>query len=208
MTPQTPEEFRELKERLFPVMISSLQRRGAPAALASDIVSDVFGDCVLEGEQSLLSKYKEGSSLDAWLIRVAINRLIDTQRRAKFRDESGPERLDSLRSPVPSFRDPDWEQLVIEALNYAYSQCSPEDRVLLWMVHAMKINQKFLCRSWNYSASKMSRRLASIRESFRTMTLSYIRSREPDLSLGWPDILSLCIEQKLPLFPEPEAKNA
>jgi RNA polymerase sigma factor (sigma-70 family) len=178
----------EMRER----MLASLRGRGANEADAEDVVADVFTECLRPDGESLLSRYHRRCAFDKWLLRVAINRLISRQRRARMLQlmQMPPEVACEDEGPV----DAGLRELVLDALRGALDAMSPQDRVLLWMRHGFGISQKRLCVAWKCHPTRMSRMLAAARERLRRTTIERVRVAEPDLVVGWMDIAGACTD--------------
>ncbi|MEM0897989.1 MAG: hypothetical protein AAGJ79_14020, partial [Verrucomicrobiota bacterium] len=68
---------------------SILERRGASRTESRDLVADLWADCFNTGQErgSLLDRFSGKGSIDAFLTRTALNRLIDFKRRQRFRGD-------------------------------------------------------------------------------------------------------------------------
>lgn len=171
-------------------MMSSLRGRGANEADAEDVVADIFSECLRPGGNSLLARYHRRCSFEKWLLRVAINRLISRQRRARLLQlmQMPPEVADEGGGDV----DEDLRGFVLAALREALDAMPAQERVLLWMRHGFGIPQKRLCVAWRCHPSRMSRMLAAARERFRSITIERLHAAEPGLELEWRDIAGVC----------------
>ena len=189
------EAFREFQDRIEPLIVASLVRRGASHALAQDIARDVLGDCSKREENSI-QKFDASSHPEAWVTRVAINRLIDQQRRGKFRQDIDDNYLERVSSSFDNeeFSDPNLEELIAAAIRHAFSRCSPGEQVFLMLVYAHSVDQRKLARLRDWSDSKVSRLLTATRSRMREEILAYLKKRDPHLELGWNEVLSICIE--------------
>lgn len=201
------EEFAQFQARLEPIIAVSLVRRGASHAQAQDIVRDILGDCAKPGEESLLNKFKSGGNLEAWITRVAINRLIDQQRRNKFREEIDEHRIESIPDSPENTEplDDSLAQLIAQAISHSYQKCSSQEKVLLWLAYAHRVDQRRIAKAWQWSDSKISRKLSRIRETMQECILAYVRDKDPHASVTWNDILSLSLEHGMSLIPKDPA---
>jgi RNA polymerase sigma factor (sigma-70 family) len=188
------EAVKTLVSRLEKKLRGILVRRGANDTLTEDLLADLWSDCFApRGRSGLLLKYSGKCSLDTWLATVLIHRWLDGVRR------------DSRIQPLPSDRsrdghlvysepqrDPDTEELLREALQFAFDHCDPEALVMLQLVYLHGISQRQLAVVWRVSESKISRVLSRATRRIRDNTLTQIHRRDPLLAFGWDDVVDLC----------------
>ena len=189
-----------LEREMRPRLVASLQNRGATPSQAEEIAADVLGECFISGEKCLLRRFSPKREFDSWLLRVAINRLIDKQRRQNFVQQIDVENRpleNSISTPAP---DADLRRIVKKALTDSFAACDPQVRVLLWLSYAFQVKQTRLARAWGWSESKLSRTLTANCEAIRENTLKKIRQIEPGLALLWEDVIDVCDEAQEGLF--------
>lgn len=130
--------------------------------------------------------------MEAWLYRVAINRLISRQRRERLMECLGMEALESLPCEDSREMEGALQGIVSNALREAIESLPAQTRLLLWLRHGFGIPQNRLCVCWRSTPSKLSRALSSARDAVRERTLETIQSAEPGLQLQWQDISGAC----------------
>lgn len=184
--------FRDRGE-MAPRMVAALRQRGASELLAEEVVEQILADCMRGDGHNLLARFHGNSPLDAWLMRVAANRMVSAWRRTAVRHQEPPQRALEAQ-PV---EDSAMRELVSQALRGALASLEPQDRVLLWLRHGFGVPQKRLCVSWRCSAAEMSRMLSRAREFVRRRTLAAVSRVEPGLNLGWEDICAACGDDEL-----------
>ncbi len=194
------EAFRALDQEMRSRLIGSLQNRGASYALAEEIAADLLSDCSLPGERSLLNRFEGKGEFRGWLLRVAINRLIDRQRRRVLIREQYPD--EEIAVPIIDEAPPDraLRDIVRSALKKAFVACDPQVRVLLWLTFAFGVKQCRLADAWGWSEAKISRKLSLGCDVIREQTLSIIQTLEPGLTLEWDDVIGVCAEMKAGSF--------
>ncbi len=160
---------------------------------AEEVAEQVIADCLRPGGESLLAKFHGRCAMDAWLLRVAINRMVSVRRRAAVVVITGAERgaggaLDG---------DAALCAIVRRAMRAALESLPHQERVLLWLRHGFGVSQKKLCVAWRCGAPAMSRLLARIRADVHRRVLRAIELEEPGLRLGWEEICALCGDDEL-----------
>lgn len=203
--------IRELRDQHNGHLKARLLRRGASETDAQEILTDLWGDCVM-------GKFRRwqpqaGSSLIAWLSSVATNRLIDHFRKQKFRADpidvdGGEEDLSRLRdaegaSSLPSARDAELTRLLRSSLGCALQQCDQTGLFMLKLVHLQGLTGREIARMWGWHESKVSRTASHAEDQIRELTLAEVRRREPTLELVWEDLVELCANCRGSLFGAP-----
>ncbi|MED5585220.1 MAG: sigma-70 family RNA polymerase sigma factor [Verrucomicrobiota bacterium] len=187
-----------------------LRNRGASDTEARDIIADLWTDCFdsREGRRPLLEKFSGKGTLNAFLTRTALNRLIDYKRRQKFRgelpgsrDEQRPgDAFDALPGEEATGDSEDrLVGLLRDAMLAAFSRIDPEKLVVLKLVKIHGIDQELAGKMWNWSQSKVSRNLSAVMEEIRAATVSELKRIDPWLELRWEDFVGLC-KQSSDLF--------
>ena len=185
-----------------------LRNRGA-------ITADLWTDCFdsRAGHRPLLEKFSGKGSLNAFLTRTALNRLIDYKRRQRFRGElSGRttrmsredteigDPFDSLPGEdSPGDSEDRLVGLLRDAMLAAFSRIDPEKLVVLKLVKVHGLDQELAGRMWNWSQSKVSRNISAVMEEIRAATISELKRIDPWLELRWEDFVGLC-KQSSDLF--------
>ena len=59
--------------------------------VAEEVAEQVIADCLRPGGESLLAKFHGRCAMDAWLLRVAINRMVSARRRTAVAAFAGAE---------------------------------------------------------------------------------------------------------------------
>ncbi len=182
-----------------------LQRRGASATEARDLVADLWADCFNTTHErgSLLDRFSGKGNLDAFLTRTALNRLIDYKRRLRFRgelpkldkdDENAGDGFDRLPSESDAETEDVLVQLLRESLLGAFANCDPEKLVILRLVQVHGVDQTTVGVMWGWSQSKISRAISSLMDDIREQTIAELNRRDPWLDLQWQDFVELCRE--------------
>jgi RNA polymerase sigma factor (sigma-70 family) len=178
--------------------------RGANRTEAEDLLADLWADCVPGNDDrpSLLEKFSGKCTLRGWLATVATNRWIDRKRKQTRHVEIGhngssaadgsPGPLASLEAAQPYATEQMLITLLRDSLKNAFTQCSPEARVLLRLVYLHELSQREIVRMLGWSESKVSRYLSSAMEEIENRTLAEIKRCDPWLELTWNDFVDLC----------------
>lgn len=187
------EGFLAGRSAMMPRMVAGLRMRGADELLAEEVVEQLVADCLREDGKNLLARFHGKSAMDAWLMRVAVNRMVSAWRRSSVRrpDPCGP------GSAEPGPLDSAMGDLARRALRSAFDSLPHQDRVLLWLHHGFAVPQKRLRASWRRSAPEMSRMLSDARALVRRRTFEAIAREEPGLVLGWDEICEACGDGEL-----------
>ena len=205
--------IRELRDQHHGHLRARLLRRGASETDAEEILTDLWGDCVM-GKFSRWQP-QAGSSLIAWLSSVATNRLIDHFRKQKFRadtagrdggdedDGAGRSRDAESASSDPAPRDAELVRLLRSSLACALQKCDQTGLLMLKLVHLHGLTGREVARMWGWHESKVSRTASRTEEQIRELTLLEVHRREPTLELTWDDLLELCANCRGSLFGAP-----
>jgi RNA polymerase sigma factor (sigma-70 family) len=177
-----------------------LVSRGGSVSEAKDVVADLWADCFgSSGGVALLAKFNGKGSLEAFLTRVAVNRLIDFKRHQRFQTAPpGGEEGDGMDDLPAAGRE--YEELgedgLVEvlrgALARAFESSDPETLVMLQLVGVHGINQQRIAEAWGWSQSKVSRQLGSLTSQLRSKTLEEVKRLDPWLEIQWDDFIVLC----------------
>ena len=184
----SPNQMRDL-------IIGTLRNRGAVELDAEEAAEQVIAECLLEGGESLLARFHGRCAMDAWLLRVAINRVTSIQRRKGMRRRWMAEHE---AVAVEECRiDAALRETVRRALRTAIAGLPHQWRVMLWLRHGFGVSQERLGKSWRYSSSKVSRILSEARSAVKRETVAALAREEPGLVLGWEEICAACSDDEL-----------
>ncbi len=126
-----PDAWRAVVEEYAPRVFALLRSQCRDEDLAEEITQSTF--CTLV---SKLPGYTEQGKFEAWLFRIAVNRLRDEMRRRQRHAVSTEEETLAGLAPVEAARDPDRpEPPEIRALERALAQLSPADRLIVDLRH-------------------------------------------------------------------------
>jgi RNA polymerase sigma factor (sigma-70 family) len=190
---------------------AALIKRGASASEADDLMGDLAGDCfggqkAKGGLHRLLAKFNGACSLEGYLQRVAINRLISLKRKKKPVLELDACANDDAHPVIelPDIHDEaDSEDRIVEIIREAIfdtlATAKPEELILFRLVHSYRVPQKRAGQLWGWHESKVSRTLSTLQEKLRNGIMDRIHQRDPWLELEWADFLKLC-SQSIDLF--------
>ncbi|MEM8953423.1 MAG: hypothetical protein AAGD22_04650 [Verrucomicrobiota bacterium] len=177
-----------------------LVSRGGSVSEAKDVVADLWADCFgSSGGKALLAKFNGRGSLEAFLTRVAVNRLIDFKRHQRFQaappggeDGGGMDDLPSGEGEQEGVGEDGLVEVLRGALARAFESSDPETLVMLQLVGVHGINQERVAEVWGWSQSKVSRQLGSLTSELREKTLEEVKKLDPWLEIQWEDFVSLC----------------
>ena len=198
----------ELRARYEGKLVAVLCSRGASRTEAEDLVADLWSDCFSTNADArpLLSKYQGRSSLESWLITVAMHRLVDLKRRQSFRvhvpdsPNSAEDFLERTPQPTATLREEPLLTLLQQAIGQAFSSVDPEDVLMLKLVHLYALTQREIGRMWGWHESKVSRTLETARSKIAQRILAEAKRSDPWLELRWEDFVELC-ERSPDIFP-------
>ncbi len=185
--------------------------RGASAAEAEEIVDSLWADCLAGtlGKRPRIASYQGNSSLQTWLNSVAVNTFLTAKRNDARRAKVVTERIHGPEDDVEeglangdgnrAFADPGnraAEEPLISmlraAIEHAFSQCSPEDFVLLQLAYSDGIRQADLAPLWGCDAATISRKLKRAGAQVNEQIIAHVRASDPWLEIEWRDLLELC----------------
>jgi RNA polymerase sigma factor (sigma-70 family) len=197
-----PAALAELREAHHPSLLNILRARGASWDETEELLADLWGDCVpANGERaSLLDKFSGKCPVQGWLATVATRRWIDLKRKQSRRDGTAqpadPEdRTDPIqRLPAASLpeRDDVLVDLLRDSLQAAFAACPPADLLMLRLVYLHGLSQREVLRMWNWSESRVSRKLSQAMQRIGQDTLRNLKQKDPWLDLTWQDFVDLC----------------
>jgi RNA polymerase sigma factor (sigma-70 family) len=146
-----------------------------------------------------LEKFSGKCSLQAWLVTVATRRWIDLKRKharrgeTQSRDaETHDQILERLSAADDSMMEDALVALLRDSLQAAFVDCPPTDMLMLRLLYLHGITQRELMRMWNWSESKVSRKISSTMEQIQQTTLEHLKRKDPWLHLTWQDFVDLC----------------
>jgi RNA polymerase sigma factor (sigma-70 family) len=195
-----PAALADLREAQHAALVNILRARGASPDETEELLADLWGDCVPAGEEkgSLLDKFSGKCRLQGWLATVATRRWIDLKRKQTRRGQTRP-RTEDEADPLerlPATVSPDREDTLVallhDSLRAAFATCPPEDLLMLRLVYLHDLSQRELMRMWNWSESKVSRKLSSAMKHLEQDTLRHLKQQDPWIDLTWQDFVDLC----------------
>ena len=179
-----------------------LINRGAYPSEAEDLVEGLLADCAVgRGDRGpLLERYNGRCALRSWLTTVATHALVDQLRRRKFRVNlqpagDGEEVKDVLEKLTRVFDKPaesDLMRLLLAGLKAGFDACPAEELLMIRLVFFHNFSQRDLCRLWNWTEPRVSRRLQTAYETIRDVTLARTSLEAPELKLSLGDFVELC----------------
>ena len=183
--------------------LAMLVKRGAGREEARDIQAELAKGCFSENHErgqlyGLLAKYSGKAPLEAYLNRVALNRLISFKRRqvlAPVSLNSGvgeKESVVQVSEAVGVEREDEVVELLKLAVSEAFSEVDQRALVMLRLVQSYGISQKRVGQLWGWNESMMSRQMAAMLSQLRELILAKISERDPWLQLEWDDFIALC----------------
>ncbi len=194
-----PAALAELREAHHPSLVNILRARGASRDETEELLADLWGDCVpTNGEQpSLLDKFSGKCPVLGWLATVATRRWIDLKRKQTRRGENvPPENNHAAIETFPAAALPASEDVLVDllrdSLQTAFAACPGADLLMLRLVYLHGLSQREIMRMWNWSESKVSRKLSQAMEHIGQDTLLNLKRRDPWLDLTWQDFVDLC----------------
>jgi RNA polymerase sigma factor (sigma-70 family) len=192
----------ELRQAHNSSLANILAARGATVDETGELLADLWGDCVPTNDDrpTLLEKFSGKCSLQAWLVTVATRRWIDLKRKHARRGgasqphdpELHDQTLDRLVASDESVMEDALVALLRDSLQAAFSDCPADDMLMLRLLYLHGITQRELMRMWNWSESKVSRKLSRSMELLQDSTLGHLKRKDPWLHLTWQDFIDLC----------------
>ena len=180
-----------------------LVKRGATKEEAEEIQAELAKGCFTDTPDQgqlygLLAKYSGKAPLDAYLNRVALNRLISLKRRKKLETVSIDEKGEEERLSVQGARGPGVEcedevvELLKRAVREAFAEVDQRSLVMLRLVQSYGLSQKRVGQVWGWNESMISRQMANLLVQLRESVIENVRSRDAWLHLEWEDFIALC----------------
>ncbi len=189
------EAILEVKALYSSYLESLLRSYGASADEAAEVVEFLWSDCVVgrAAKDALFQRFNGTSALRNWLGAIVINRWISLKRSESVREralERSPDR--PTEEGGTAMPDPEIGVILEEAIRETFASCSPEEIVMLRLVHFHQLNQKEVAMLWGWTESKMSRNLNRLQRVIANETLRRVRRADENLDLRWEDFLRLC----------------
>ena len=180
-----------------------LVKRGASNEEAEEIQAELAKGCFAETPErgqlyGLLAKYSGKAPLDAYLNRVALNRLISWKRRKElvtvsFDGDGEGERLSVQGAGgLGAESEDEVVELLQRAVREAFAEVDQRSLVMLRLVQSYGISQKRVGQIWGWNESMMSRQMATLLVQLREGILDKVRARDAWLHLEWEDFVALC----------------
>lgn len=188
------EAIGELRRETAPWLHTCLVAAGASPVEAEELLVSLWTDCVCGtgGRKPRLTRYRGQCPLRGWLKVVAVNQLIDHQRRS-LRRQTVP-----LETAAPAGIAPEFPAeapligIMKTAVTGALAQCPAEALVMLQLLHVHGLTQRELARLWNCHESRISRAVARASGELSRAILANVREADPALTIGWDDFTELC----------------
>ena len=197
-----PTALAGLREKNHASLGNILRARGASATETEELLADFWGDCVPRNDEqpSLLEKFSGKCSLQGWLATVATRRWIDLKRKQTRRgethlpdsDNDASDPLERLPAATSATADDVLVNLLRDSLQAAFASCPPADLLMLRLVYLHGLSQRELMRMWNWSESKVSRKLTQAMTHIEEQTLQHLKQKDSWLDLTWQDFVDLC----------------
>lgn len=192
----------EIRLRYDKRLLGNLINRGASETEATDLLADLWGECVSgkPGKEPLFRKYHGKCALYTWMVTVSTHRLVDLKRRQKFqgdlpinRDEpdAGPD-FDRLPAEPEKMPEDALAKLMQAALKKALSEVPADAYVLLQLVYIHGVMQREAAKIFGWHESKVSRTLDQAMHRIAARTMEEIKAVDPWLELSWQDFVELC----------------
>lgn len=190
----------ELRARHHASLGNILRARGASVDETQELLADLWGDCVpkRDDQPALLDKFSGKCSALGWLATVATRRWIDLKRKQSRRGETSVinDEHDDLLARLPAASQAEHEDALVvllrDSLQAAFAACPPGDLLMLQLVYLHGVSQRELMHMWNWSESKVSRKLSHAMKQVEQATLSHLKQQDPWLELTWQDFVDLC----------------
>jgi RNA polymerase sigma factor (sigma-70 family) len=206
-----PEELAALRQHHHIPLRNALVARGATVVEAEDLLADLWGECVGQGDDhpSLLEKFSGRCPIQGWLLTVATRRLVDLKRREKRRGElavgddrsrDSHDRFDQVPGAEGTnapLSDDHLVELLRVGLQAAFGRCPPDALLMLRLVFLNGLSQREIGRMWGWHESKVSRCLTQAMNQIEITTMNELRRRDPWLELTWADFVQLCESQRV-----------
>lgn len=180
-------------------LVNILRARGASLDETEELLADFWGDCVpSNGERpSLLDKFSGKCPVQGWLATVATRRWIDLKRKQSRRgNHARPEGDHAGLENLPATVSPDREDILVDllrdSLQVAFAACPAVDLLMLRLIYLHGLSQREIMRMWNWSESKVSRKLSQAMQHIEQDTLLNLKQKDPWLDLTWQDFVDLC----------------
>lgn len=225
-----PDAMERFRLRFQPALEGTLAARckdPATKPAITEVAIELLGDCLVQPNSpsetpaqpvSLLRKYlhpapaadgtpKIVGPLEAWLRRVALNRLmdwideheldlkeLDERTTAASGEESGSQD-DEETSAAEGARESDVIPLVRDALEKGFAAAAKDEPlglVSLRLVWLFGIQRRQLAVAWRRHQANVTVPMDAAMDCIRKKTLRHIRSTDPLLSLRWRDLLAIC----------------
>jgi RNA polymerase sigma factor (sigma-70 family) len=194
-----PAALVDLRETHHPILFNILRARGASLNETEELLADLWGDCVPTADEqaSLLDKFSGKCPVQGWLATVATRRWIDLKRKQNRRgdnvqSENNHASIESFPVAVSPGREDVLVDLLCNSLRTAFAACPPADLLMLRLVYLHGLSQREIMRMWNWSESKVSRKLSQAMQRIEQDTLLNLKRKDPWLELTWQDFVDLC----------------
>ena len=190
----------EFQERYRAILIAFLRQTGASESEATDVTDSLWADLLHERENNRprLATYGGRAALKTWLRPLVLNRLIALKRAKQYREDVEQTGLDwnQIEALEKDVRRLEAElpliELMKDALETGFSECSPEHFVLLHLKHMDGLHFDELALMFHTSKSTIERAVIEARDKVHDATLGRVKELDKWLELTWTDFVDLC----------------
>jgi len=171
-----------------------LQGAGVRTEDAEEVVRDLVADLLVPRGlmRPLLASYRGDCQLATWLNRIALNNVLLRRRaeeRRQRREGVVAEAVPQEEAPVQ--RDDALRELLLTAVQNAFGVCSPEDFVLLHLLHAGELRIGELSRMFGRDPKTINAHAERSAADVRFAITTEIERRDPWLKLSYEEIIDL-----------------
>lgn len=194
-----PAALATLREAHHSILFNILRARGASLNETEELLADLWGDCVpANGDRpSLLDKFSGKCPVQGWLATVATRRWIDLKRKQyRHGDNVRPDDDHASLETFSITALPGSEDVLVDLLRdsllAAFAARPKADLLMLRLVYLHGLSQREIMRMWNWSESKVSRKLSQTMQRIEQDTIQNLKQRDSWLELTWQDFVDLC----------------
>jgi len=189
----------EFQQIYRPILIAFLRQTGASEIEATEVTDSLWADLLIErpNNRPRLATYGGKAALKTWLRPLVLNRLIALKRAKKYREEieEGGLDLEQLKDINGAVRRLEAElpliELMKDALETGFRECSSEHFVLLHLKHMDGLHFEELARMFGRSPSSVERDVKKAIVRVRKATLDRAKALDKWLELTWEDFVDL-----------------
>lgn len=216
-----PSALEELRTGPLSAAERFIVNAGFPPQEAAEIVRELWTDLLAntDGKKPLLLSYRGHCALTTWLNRVAFSRALfrkrSEDRRQRAMDEASksgtliPDAPSVASDPESEFMKADTflREFLRDAIQRAVGDCSAEDFVLLFLLHAGSLQIQELSRMFDIDPKTVNSRAKTVCSQVRFAVIAAVEAKDPWLKLTFEDILTLLQPDVPTLFEPGEAEK-